>query len=99
MRLRIGRPAIDRDGLAGDEVRIGGRQENQGSDQVLRHLVALEGAALDRRLARRLQMAGIVVDHAVADGETGAQRVDEDVVRPELARYRPREWVHPALAR
>ena len=40
--------AVDHDGLTGDEVAVGGRQEDHGADDILGQFVALDGAAVVR---------------------------------------------------
>src|SRR6516165_7704140 len=80
--------AVDRDGLAGDEVAFRGSEKNQRPEQVLRMLVALERARLDGALARGRNMTGIFAHHRVAQREAGRQRIDADAVLAELARER-----------
>src|SRR5690349_14796792 len=59
---RVGGAAVDRQGLAGDEVRFGRGEEDQRADKVLRHLVALQRPTLDRRLAGGGEVPGVLLD-------------------------------------
>src|SRR5215471_3751759 len=90
--------AIDRERLAGDEIALRRRQENERPQKVLGMLVASQRARLDRAVARGLNVAGILAHHRVAQGEARRQRVDADAVLAELARERTRERHDAALA-
>ena len=64
--------AVDRDGLAGDEVAFRGSEKNQRPEQVLRMLVALERARLDGALARGLDVTGILAQTVSLKVKPGA---------------------------
>src|SRR5579862_765346 len=95
----IGGPAVNRNGLAGDEIAVGGGKEDERAEKVFGIFVTLDGAAHDRRLLRMGQMAWVFVDDAVGERESGCQTVDADVVLTELARNRTGERRHRALRR
>src|SRR5215471_3494440 len=58
-RLGIHVAAIDRDGLPGDEIAVGAGQENQGTEEILRKLVALYGARRDGTCTGGLHVAWV----------------------------------------
>src|ERR1700720_1791360 len=87
-RLIIGRAAVDRDGLAGDKIAVGGGEEHQGSEQIFRVFVALKRAPGQRRRLRMGEMARVLVDDAVAERKSRRQIVDADIVLAEFARHR-----------
>src|SRR3984957_13227353 len=78
--------AVHGDGLASDEIAVGGGQEHQRPEQVLRVFVALERAPRQRRRLRMREMAWVLVDHAVAEREPRRQVVDADIVLAEFPR-------------
>src|SRR5882724_299395 len=90
-------PTIDRDGLPGDEVALPRGKKNERAEKVFGIGIALERAALDRRLPGRANMAGIALLQTVAQGQTGSESIDADAVLAELARERPRERHHGPL--
>src|SRR5690349_56885 len=84
--------AVDVKRLPGDEVARARGEEHYGADQILRMLVALEGARLAaRRKILLRQHAPLVL---VGDGEAGRDGVDVDPVVAYLARERARESNH-----
>src|SRR5918994_835660 len=83
----VGRPAVDRDGLAGDKIAVAGCEKDQRTQQILGILVALDGAALDRNGARLFQVRG-VLQRGLAQRIAGRQRVDADAVIAQLAAER-----------
>src|SRR6266851_9687591 len=97
-RLRIHVAAVDRDGLAGDEIAVRRGEKYQRAEEVLRMLVALQRARLHGAVAGGAHVARILAEHGVAQGEAGSESVDADAVRAELARERPRERHDAALA-
>src|SRR3974390_2039833 len=90
--------AVDRNGLAGDEIALGGGQKDKRAEQVLRGFIPLERAGGDRSLAGGVHMAGIFSKHRVAERKSGRERIHADAVLAELARQRPRERRDAALA-
>src|SRR6202451_156763 len=93
----MGGPAVDRDGLAGEEIAVGGSQEHQSPEQVFRVFVAFERAPGQRWGLRMGEMAWVLVDHAVAERKSRRQIVDADIVLAELARHRAGERGDRAL--
>src|SRR5262245_14703215 len=93
----IHRPAVDCDGLPGDEIALRRRKKDQGPDQVGRIGITLDGAALDRVVARALDMGRVVLDDAVGQREAGRKRVDADAIGTDRTRERARERAHRAL--
>src|SRR5215813_15572041 len=91
------RAAVDVDRLAGDEVAVVGGEEDDGADEVLGLLIALEGAffsAVGELLGR--ESAFLL---RARDRKPGRDRVDADVVWAQLARERAREADHAGLRR
>src|SRR5689334_16996882 len=70
--LSINRPAVDRDGLAGDEIALGRGEEDERADQVLRQLVATQRPARDHGGARLLDVGAVLQDR-VAHDEAGRE--------------------------
>src|SRR4051812_43396718 len=93
----VHRSAIDRDGLAGDEIAVHRSEENQSSQEVWRVGVALDRAALNRVGTRAFNVTWIILDHAVAQREPGSERVHADAILADGTRERPRECGYRAL--
>src|SRR6185503_9365523 len=95
--LVLQRTAVDDEALAGDEIAVGRGEEDTGADEIVRHLLALDGAGIGHRLA--------VIDVIVAPadifgrGEAGRDGVDADAVLAELGRERARHAEDRALGR
>src|SRR6478736_8174972 len=89
--------SVDRERLAGDEIALRRREENERAKEVLRMLVAPQRARLHGALACGLHMTGVLAQHRVAQGETGRQRVDANALLAELARDRAVKAMMPPL--
>src|ERR1700736_2188771 len=61
--------AVDRDGLAGDEVAVGRGEKDERAEEVLRMLVARQRARLHGAVAGGAHVARILAEHGVAQGE------------------------------
>ena len=89
------RAAVDVDRLAGDEIAVVGSEKDDGADEVIRFLVALEGASL----STVLKLLGC--QHAfllrTGDRESRRDRVHADIIGPQFAREGAGEADHARL--
>ncbi len=77
--------AVDGDRLPGDEIAVGGGEEDKRTEQILRVGVAADGPAGDRELAGDCHVRGVFGDHRIAERKARRQRIDPDAVFAELA--------------
>src|SRR6266571_2416770 len=88
------RAAVDDEGLPGDEIALGGREENDRADQILRPLHALNRAVFSGGRAHPDDaLARILLRQRAARSDA----VDADAVLPELLRESAREPQHARL--
>jgi hypothetical protein len=90
--------AVDHDRVAGDEGGGGAGEVDDRADHVLGHLVTLNRAGLNRRVAELLDHLGVLAD-AVRHREPGRDAVDTNAIGAELLRERARERHDRTLAR
>src|SRR5438552_3923577 len=90
--------AVDDDGLAGDEGRGWPGEVDDGADDVLRLLVALDRAGGDRDVTQLLDDLRVLFD-SLGHGEAGSDAVDAHAVLAELLRERAGEGDDRSLAR
>ena len=91
-------PAVDDDRLPRDERRRRAGEVDDGADDVLRLLIALDRARRDRDVAELLDHLRVLLD-ALRHREPGRDAVDPHPVLAELLRQRAREGDDGALAR